>query len=304
MAPSNEELELVNNPGSWTKARSILKAMGPVPSSVGNTVKCLWKDHLASVESNTIEISFSSKSAVRLVDKSSVLKMPLYFAAQDLYPERFSEVQEDEASTALIRILNPGLFAAFLSLVYLHRRFNKICPMELWEELSKEYVLNTELGYLLGKSSERIGKAVGTLMGGARFAALALLLKNNPDGFLTYRAKRKAVDVHYEHEHWGCDHGQIAALIIKNLGFATEQFQIAGAIRGYAMEPLKDQYKAWNAAVALMDGVKAGHKLETVDLSLSGIEIPATDLENISKETNTLFEKGTTFGWMLKGSKE
>lgn len=304
--PSDNPPPDVSDPSAWIKAKRLASLLGPVPSSVGNVVKSLWRDHLVCMDTGTVEVSSTSNSAVRLVDKSSVLKLPLYFAAESLHPERFAEVREDDGSRALIRILHPGLFAALLSLLYMHRRFKKICPSEQWSELSKEYILNMELGYLIGRGCPKIGEAFGVLMGGIRYASLAIFLKHDPAGYDGYRNRKMTFNIPFEHERWSCDHGQIAGSLLRALGFGVDQMHSGNAIRATTnteFGAVSPDFSSWTTVIRLMEALKNKEKLSEVNLTDIGFTLSDEEISSIVDSTNTLFEKGSSFTWMLKSYK-
>ncbi|MCB0333104.1 MAG: hypothetical protein KDD55_06365 [Bdellovibrionales bacterium] len=295
----------VNDPDSWDVAKRYAGLLGPVPTSVSQSIKILWEDHLLSQKKGEVCISSRSFSAVKRIEKSSVLKMPLFFAAQALYRDRLHDITEDDMSRALVRVLHPGLFASLLGLIYMHRRYNKICAGETWDELSKEYILNMEVGFLIGKAAPSIGDAVGVLLGGVRAAALATLLKRDEQSLVGYRnLKKKKLDVAFEHERWGCDHGQIAAFLLRNLGLSFDFMQMAYAIRGYSVGDLPAELQPWRAAILLIDGVKEGVDLGEVSTSAAGLTLLPSEKSVMQKDVTNLFEKGSTFGWMFKGSKD
>jgi hypothetical protein len=298
---SKSELD-VNAPESWAVARRLCSHLGPIPSSVGNVVKSLWKDHLVSQETGKVEISKSSNSTIRLVDKSSVLKMPLFFAAQSLYADRFEGIQEDDTSRALIRILHPGLFASLLSLLYLHRRFNKICSFDEWEELSKQYILNMELGFLVGKGCPRIGEAVGVLVGGIRYAALAIFLRGDKVAYEAGRNRKMIFDVFFEHEKWRCDHGQIAGLLLRSLGITPDYMQAAYSLRGHGEGALQDEFCTWSVVVRIIEALKMKQDIRAIELSDLGFSLSDEEVKGIKESTDHLFEEGSTFTWMLRST--
>lgn len=298
------EHDLLNTANSWSIAQQYLKLLGPIPSSIGNAVKNLWQDHLLSTEKNEVQISFASNSALRLIDKSSVLKMPLYFAAQALFPDRFSQIKEDDATKALVKILHPGLFASFLSLVYLHRRYNKICNAEIWSDLSKEYVLHSELGFLIGSNASQITPAVGALAGGIRCASLAIFLRHDPVGYKEYRSRFSNYDLFAENKQWGCDHGQIGALIIKAIGIYSEHQVIAAALRGHANQQLPPEFKAFRTVCLIIDAIKQQQPIQDIKLPKDALSLSSTELSNINNSVSDLLTKGSNFNWMLRSSKD
>src|SRR5690606_6103682 len=138
------------------------QTLSPIPSSVSLPIAALWRNHTENRDSGTGSISDASYSALKRMEKAAKLTTPLISAASALYPEKVSAVPGSDSLRRLVDALGPGLFASLLGLLYCHRRLNKICtPAEWGTTLSKEYVLNMELGYLVGSSFPKLGGADG-----------------------------------------------------------------------------------------------------------------------------------------------
>jgi hypothetical protein len=224
-----------------------------------------------------------------------------------LYPERFDNA-EDDGSRALLQVLRPGLFAAIVALVYLHRRLNKVCDVPEWDTLSKEVVLNMEVGYIVGDSLKSVGPELGVLIGGIRYIALATVLMQEREQYVRYRnIKRNKLDIFEEHRRWGCDHAQIAGFLVGALTFRRDSYDIAAALRGSKADPLRirPELDLWRATVAWIDSMKEGG---TPPKSERMVEILAPEEEEVATlkaRFETLLKQGSTFSWMLKGvSKE
>ena len=243
----------IDSESSWSIARSYASLLNPIPSIIGNAVQLMWGDHLAQKETGVLKLRNTTMGQLRMIEKSGKLKAPVYFAALALYPDKFTAKPEDDVIKALIETLGPGMFAAILAMVYLHRRLNKICTDEQWQTLSKEMVLNMELGYLVGSAVPRLGPADGTLAGGIRYATLATFLIRTPDHFMRYRnLKRRQFDIPHEHSLWQCDHTQVAAYTLKELGFSTDLRKNCHALRKLddnELCTLPPQLSPWRAAL-------------------------------------------------------
>jgi hypothetical protein len=291
---------------SWLQAKAIASQLEPIPQSVSYAVQALWQNHTDNIKSNQSTISEASFESVRRMDKTSKLKTPMYFAAQSLYPERF-ELSEDDTSKALIRVLHPGLFAAILALVYLHRRLNKICTADQWNTLSKEMVLNMELGFLLGSSIPQVSPALGTLLGGIRYAALGAMLKKSPEQYSKYRNLRKnRFDLEDEHTRWECDHAQVAAFLLQHLGFRKDFVDTGFAMRAVdkGLERLPEELRLWRAIVLMLDAAKEGNTTLANPALSSILKLSPANLENFKSKLNELLRSGSTFSWMFKSTGE
>jgi len=293
-SPSALELE-----ASWVQARAFANLLNPIPPAVVRAIQTLWANHLDNLTLGSATISPQSVIALKAVDKSSKLRTPLYFAAASLYPDQMETIQEDDTTVALLRVLGPGFFATLLGLVYLHRRLNKICRNAEWQNLSKEYVLNMELGFYAGSAFTRLGTGEGTLVGGIRYAAMATLLLRTPDYFIRYRnLKRKRIDLEHEQSLWGCDITQIGACLIKNLGFRKDLLEVGAALRGDLTVSLPDDLRRWRAAIGWIDAMKAGTPPDPEHWL--ALDSDPSQVQELTARTNKLLRDGSTFTWMLQ----
>ncbi|MDC0357481.1 hypothetical protein OAO01_01600 [Oligoflexia bacterium] len=288
-------------------ARRYAGLLTPIPPSVSGATKILWNGYQDSLVLSQFKMSPRSLRIVKRVEKSAILKTPIYFAAMSLFPKKFEELQEDDATVALVEILGPGLFASLLALIYLHRRLNKICKAEAWEQLSKEMVLNMEVGYLIGQAAPQLGPAIGTLVGGIRFAALATFLLRDADQYSRYRnAKKKQLDVTFEHSRWGCDHGQVSGYLLKSLGFPLDALQVAYALRRLESDAkqVPSDLSAWQVIGKLIDSFKQATQPSLAEIRATGVDFTKEDLDHINSCCSKLFDKGSTFVWMFKGTQD
>jgi hypothetical protein len=289
---------------SWSMARRHAAFLSPIPSSVSLSVQTLWANHCTGNRTDgALEIWPDSFMALRRVDRTAKLKTPIYFAAQALFPDAFASMQEDDTSDALLRILGPGLFASFLAMVYLHRRLSRVCTAPEWETLSKELVLNMELGYLVGESLPKVSPALGALLGGIRYASLATFLIRSPDIYTRYRNRmKKKFDLPYEHQQWGCDHAQVSAYLIKDLGFTKDIIEISKVLRKTppAGQKLIPEMAVWHSALHWIDGIKDGEVPPKSPEHSSTLAASAANAANVKAKTDELFRKGSSFGWMLR----
>lgn len=297
----------LNDSKAWDNARRYASLLDPIPSSVSGAIKELWSNYEDSLVLSQFKMSERSLRYIKRVEKSAILITPLYFAATALFPEQFEELKEDNATVALSEILGPGLFASLLALVYMHRRLNKLAPAEEWDSLSKEYVLNMEVGYLVGSATSQIGAAIATLVGGIRFAALATLLIRDAEQYKRYRnLKKSSFDIEFEHERWGCDHGQISAYLLKSLGFPLDAQQVCFALRRAEedLSQINKEFVKWRVSSKVIDDFKQSVPPSLEDIRRYGLELTAEDLTQINMSCGKLFESGSTFTWMFKGSKD
>lgn len=300
----DQNLNDSQNEIAWATARRHAAFLSPIPSSVNSAIQTLWTNHLTTVGAGAEAlITAESFAALRRVDRTAKLKAPIYFAAQALFPDAFATIQDDNTSDALLRILGPGLFASFLGMIYLHRRLSKICPADAWENLSKEFVLNIELGYLVGSAIPKLGPALGALIGGMRYAALGTFLIRSPDIYSRYRNRfKKRFDIAFEIQQWGCEHSQICAYIIKDLGFIPDIIEASAAFRQTLPinQVLGPEMLKWRAGLFWIDSIKNGKIQPSEQEVLTTLQAGKNEIEAVRKKSDELFRDGSTFTWMLK----
>jgi hypothetical protein len=296
-----------NSSESWTTARAYARQLAPFPDPITAAVSTLWRNFQKNIEEGTSEIRADSLNAVRRLDKSTKLKTPLYFAATDLFPERVNSLKEDDTTQAILKILEPGLFAALLTAVYFHKRLAKLCAPNEWAIFSKEFVLNVELGYLAGFMVPNLGGATGALLCALRYGALGIFLSRDADQFSRYRNKnKKRFNLEDEHERWGCDHGQIAAFFMQSLGIRRTMSETAQVYRhrGPPSAELPEDLQKWNGLIQWIDAIRDGLPGPEFGDHAAALGLSPIQTAQIKASTDALFKKGSSFAWMLKKMKD
>ena len=288
---------------TWSRARDYANLLNPIPHSVNNAILTLWRNHLSNIESNTDSISAESFESIRLAEKSPVLKTPLYFAATSLYPEKVSKCIDDDGAKAVLRILGPGLYAVLLGFVYLHRRLNRICTADEWQTLSKEIVLNMEVGYLAGKAIPLIGPALGTLVAGIRYVALGSLMVASSDQFVKYRnLKKHRFDMEYEQKYWGVNHMLVSAFLLNDLGIRGDTPQVASVLLDdpNLSDPgtIPADLATWRTALLVVEAAKQG--LQSEGFTSNNLGISDEEFSALGTSLSDLVSKGSSFSWMFR----
>ena len=300
---SSESLD-IDRPESWLAAKRIARKLTPIPPSVTESVKVLWKNHTSDMQADMDEIMPRSRDIVRRMDKSAMLKMPLYFAAQSLYEEEFQKISEDDTSRALLDILRPGQFAAFLAIVYMHRRLNKLCDNDQWKNITDALVLHMEIGHLAGSNIQDIGPAIGCYASAIPYIAQGALLHADEDQYTKYRnTNPEGFSLEAEHERFGCDHTQVAGCLtnLLNFGYKAEDVAAALRLRAVPSSEVPSDLLEWRGIAFLVDSVKGDPKLE--ELNAEGLQLTDGDLLQLKSIIDGLLMTGTTFDWMYKGAK-
>lgn len=294
---------------SWTIARQISGLLGPIPPALIDALKALWKSHTEAKQAETqVPINDDCFRFTRILDRTPKLRTPLCTAAGALYSDRFQSSPEQADAKTLLNVLQPGMFAVLLGQLYFHRRVSKLRTEDDWTRLTKDLAINTELGYVVGNTSPALGAAEGMLMGGIRQLALAALLVKNPENFAKYRrtAGRK-FDVELERQMYGCDHAQIAAYFIFDMGFRKDMLEVAQAVRkfGRQVANLPPQLQVWRAAIAFIDFLKAGICPPPEPSLAQQLQITAAPSFEVLKAKHTqLQDNGSSFTWLLRSGGE
>ncbi len=290
---------------TWKIARKQADLLNPIPSVIGNAVQALWQNHLENQVTQLDDISKRSRESLKLFDRSDKLKAPLFQAAISLYPKKMEELKDDHSAKALLQVLQPGLFSVLLGLVFFHRRLAKISTsfQNDWEPLSKEIVLNMEVGYRAGTKLKAIGPALGTLIGGIRYMAAGTFLIKTPDAYTAYRRKNKMkfneVD---ERQGWGCTIAQVAAYLLKDLAIRRELVETSLVFTREAgvYERLPDEFKHWHGFSILIDGLKYGFIDDEFQTLVTLFGLTNDQIIGFKSITDEIASSGPSFAWMLK----
>lgn len=295
--------EDIDDPEAWSNAQKLADLLAPVPSPIFTAVVGLWKEHLQCIELNHFTVSRAAYRLAKPIGRFSKLKTPLYFAALKLFPNEMKDMTEDDATKAVLSVLGPGLFAVLLSFIYYHRRLNKLLEnKEYWEELSKEIVLNMELGYLVGESLPKLNSTSGVILGGIRYIALATLMLEDATQYQRYRnLNKKKLVIEDEHKRFGCNHSQISGFLLKQIGLIENPLDTGLALRLFGSEEIKDkQLLNWCAGLACIDGIKNSDFPPNDENVKSILSIKQEYVRDVQLSTQKLLDGKTRFDWLLR----
>ncbi len=292
----------------WKRARYFASALGPIPGIMTNVSKVLWKAHLDQEKSGSSEIPLICLDAIRPLEKSLKLKTPLIAAAPSLCGDKYKEPAPEDALTATLNAMGPGLFMTTLCLIYIYRRLNKVCRHPDWVFISKELLTNMEMGFTIAKSSGRLKPMDGMMLGALRFAALSCFMIKKPQDFTKYRkANRKKFDLEQERSMFGCEHSQVASYFFLDFGLRKDLLDIDQAIRktGSDTSKLSQELQIWRSACFFLDDLRVGvcpPRDQTHAARLEVVVPQGTEL--LKTKANSLADTGSTFSWMAVKSSE
>jgi hypothetical protein len=207
------------SPESWEYARGYAGVFGAVPSSFTSVIRSLLGEHSAGLTQTT----GNNKYFVLRLLKSPSLMAPLYFASEIYNPENLV-ANGPTPPDQLIKGFSPFELASILGLVYLVRRVQGLVEHEALEYIMKPVVPSSNVAFGLGRNIPAIG--VGTALLEATIVPIAVsaFAKHDIKGFKEYRrVVQKQLGGKWnsgeELNRWGCNHVQIASVLLQTLGF-------------------------------------------------------------------------------------
>lgn len=289
----------IDSERSWDLAKRYANQINPVPFQISMAIKAMRKIHDDSAGAEVKTVPQEAVTAIKLIDKTPNLKTPLYFAASILFPDRFKHA-EDDASRALLQVLQPGFFGSLLALIYMYRRIGKLAPPDAFEMLSKDLLTNMEMGFILGREIQEVGAADGILIGGIRHMAVGSFLLRDAEAYTKYRnVKKHKLEVEHERPKWGCDHAQVAAYLLQNVGFQWDLRKMRLALLGEVdHKDLDAQHQRFARIVYWLDSLKDGSK--SAD-KLGNFKVTEAGFKKLLEDSGKVFNNGSSFVWMKRG---
>ena len=205
--------KLNNDEGTWEIAGQYAGLVKTLPDRVSYLLKVLREEHIAGNEA----VSDRCLNYVREIDKLKPLKVPIYFGASHLVPDKFN-ASEDDTSKALLAVLGPGMFFSLLITVWFYRRLGKLVPATLWERFSANLLAEIELGYEVGCAVPDLGPSDGLIFATVRGVGLGAFALQDEEQYGRYLNLHKGkVNLEYEVDRFMCDHSQIGVYLLQTL---------------------------------------------------------------------------------------
>lgn len=302
---------------SWLLAGRYTALVTAMPPRLHQTYKTLRRVYIQSIDRQEefdidqalASVSTNYNATLGPVDQLTSLKAPLYFAADRLFPDRFGRT-DDDTSRALLHIFGPGLFSTFYIAVWFLRRIKKHAAPELWEEFSYDCMAATEIGYRIGAQIPALGAVDGALIAMLRHAAVGTFYMKGSELYRRYRNLHKGrLHLGYEHDRWGCDHGQVATLLLQHLGFKQPEISgiarwnpidVVAALRGQLhdlSENCDARVRRWGICSAYLNSI--WEEVDRGDL-LEAENFPASETAHFYSKCRYIIDGEGTFTWMLK----
>lgn len=292
-------IEAPESAESWRTAKNYAFILDTLPPDLLQAIGILHKNHLDNLEKSTNVISSESFKSILMIDKTASLKIPLHVAASTLFEDKHKN-SEDDTVHSILSVLEPGLFASLVSIVYLFRRANKLATSPAWETLQNLFIANTEMGFILGSSIPKLGAADGVLLGGIRFAALATFMLQAPKHYEKFKKTKHKLDNKSEMQIFGCNHCQVASILLHTLGFHHSIYDFYKALDISSNDlPKNPKLHTWRTAIGILDGLKEkNYTLKENHISRYFNDNSSASLDKLQEKLLAVLKNGSSFSWM------
>ncbi|WKZ57364.1 MAG: hypothetical protein QY326_01480 [Bdellovibrionota bacterium] len=311
----SEELKASAGTDGWDLPRKLVASLGPLPA---NFTTCIRTVKLAEMRMENKDSSALTTLAFRqvqpVVHLSPTLKSVFYFAAHQLR-ERDLDALPNLDELSLLKLFSADELLAALSLALITRKVRRICDEEQWKRLFGHLRVHMELGYSVGATVVHVGGANGMLVAALRYLSMAMLMVKDLEKFKAYRRetiKKEALfDLASERKLFGCDHLQIASLLLQNLGYGSligeGMFASSQVPAGRFGEWLREQdevIQCWCAAILWTESLHATGKISDDLKGNDDLYLPDETIVDLQSLARVLRDKGSSWDWPLKGKKD
>lgn len=289
------------NRETWRAAQDFAEFLGQSHPLFKTAIRSLMGMKPESLDRFTLHETYP----LNTLTKSKTFQSVLYHAGLTLHEVEFAMVEKMSMKN-MLAVFPPDELACIIAMLCVYRQCRKTLEPEVWSDMSKEIQLQMEAGYHVGSYVPAIGTARGLLVGAIRYVSLSLF---SMESIRTYRLFKRRLeenemlfDLEREKDLWGCNHLQVAALILQQIGFGLT------AARGLCPELVSDEggssvltpeSQVWYAARRWIEAVledEAAPKEYT-----SGEYFLEQDkFAELEKRIDGIFEKGTSFDWIDK----
>lgn len=246
-----------------------------------------------------------------LVSISPTLKTVFYRAAQDLHAEELKTLQP-LSMKGLLRLFSTSEITAVLTLTYLYRHLKRHLPEDPYQKLTKKMLTHIEIGAIVGRTIKYIGVGNGMLLGGLRYAGLALFMAANEKKYTEYRRKvereDKLFDVKLEREIFQCTSLEVASQLVRSFGFGlvtTSGFAFADSddTPPDFSEQMAEELLCWRVAIALTEAFHLTGAAPDVGED-SVLYLPPEESAVLQKQCWGVVRDGSTFTWLTASRKD
>ncbi|MGA1192106.1 MAG: hypothetical protein ACO3XO_07485 [Bdellovibrionota bacterium] len=202
----------------WETAKQVAEQIGYLPGFFPRAVRSLIHDHQ---EASGVLRPVTKYQIAQLLKIESFRAM-LYFAALQMRKDKL-ESQKAVTTGSLIDLFSPIDLASLIAAFVYYRRTRKILSHAQWEYIRDDFHTVAQVGSTLGVAIPALGISAGVLVGTMRVVGLAILVRDNEQGFKEYRRYLRKENLKYdfrkERELFECTSEQIALFALSKMGF-------------------------------------------------------------------------------------
>lgn len=197
---------------AWIRAQSCADAIPPLPGLVASAIRKAWNAPISTTGCSVLSKLATSGGVAELSER---LLFRAFADGTDPRSYRHTPVHKQFDSRTCAALL-----AAF-TLLERARKALGGGAIDVIEEAECE----ATFGMAIGGRFPRIGPGLGCLIPAARIAGQLALARGKPDTLAGYRMMCAAQDLLWdldeEHRMFGCDHLQVAALLLTSCGISS-----------------------------------------------------------------------------------
>jgi hypothetical protein len=301
---SDSKPEVAGNDGyeSWRIAQELVDVIGRPHTLFVGAIKML----LQPENSQQSAAQFARRAPLDLVFLTPSIKSVIYFAAAALHPEELPP-PEELSGTSLLNVFSSEELAGVLAIAFLTSAFSKKIDKKLWGQILGEVQMQAEIGARVGAAIPAIGVGCGMLCGAMRYLAMTLFSTKDMRSFKAFLRQLETndmlFDLKYEENKWGCNHLQIASLLLQQLGVGL------GAANGICLAPGQNPDPASPQIVEITRWRNARIWIESLlqdERAPEGIDargkfFPSEQaLTRLQERIDSINLGGGTFGWTQK----
>lgn len=300
----------------WAAARTYAFSIGHVPPLFSSCIRAINKADsvLESIDQESVK-EMTISACEFLVKVSPTLKAIFYFAAEALSPEALKKVRPLSVRK-LLSVLEPRDVSSVLGATFLYKRVQKKCDPKEWLILQRKIHTQMEIGLLVGEKMRHIGRSNGMLLGAVRYISQATFAVHSIDTFKEFkkaaRNSSQIFNLSLEEKFFGCNHLQVASLLVQELGFCMPRSPVSMSLGMDAMsvQPdnlparLKEHLLSWKAAMAYIESYHSnGAPPEKMNLEYA-LELPAEEQEEFRSKIWEIIREGSQFDWISKTKRD
>ena len=288
------------------------RLLGNVSALFSSCIRTIREAERSKDANPNLDISgLTQGAALTLVNMSPTLKALFYFAATHFYPEAVQKLLKPSIRD-ILKLFDSAEIAGILGVSYLFRRLEKLCDEDELERLMPNLLTHMEIGGIVGETLNYVGSGYGMLGGAVRYIALGTFIIGHVEEFKKYRRKVSAndqlFDVHEEERLWGCNHLQVASLLVQSLGYGVPAGfgLVLAEAEGSPLDLVEDrasndEVRCWRAAMVWTEALhRSGEPPPGFDDQKSEMYLESDSVRVLTETVAPIRKHGSNFQWLLR----